>query len=377
MSLHDLIDSLIERRRASNRLRILPKQTGNGVDLYSNDYLGLSTSGRLMKAFRLELDQYNEVLCGSTGSRLLSGNTKLVEQFETKLKEIHGGGSATIFCSGYDANIGVIAALGHERRVCFFFDELIHASMRDAFRLSFGKSRKFPHNDVEELDRLLKQHDGPAVVCVESVYSMDGDTAPLKEIADLASHHGAALLVDEAHATGVFGRGGRGLVDELKLTEQIDIRVHTWGKALGCQGAVVVGPPNLQDLLSNYARSFIYSTGISAPLLLAAKAAYGLLLSAEKEREDLNTVINQWNRGAGAFGDQVTNNLSPIQSVLVPGENKVKAAAAKLQEKGFMSLPVVSPTVPVGTERLRISLHAHNSASEIEGVQQLLQEILQ
>jgi 8-amino-7-oxononanoate synthase len=263
---------LLEKRRSAGLLRSL-KTPENLIDFCSNDYLGLARSVTLRQTIEQSVAVHSNRLNGSTGSRLLAGNSALAEELETELAAFHDTEAALIFNSGYDANVGLLASLP-QRGDTLLTDDLIHASMIDGARLSVANRFKFRHNDLDDLENRLKRATGTVYVAIESVYSMDGDLAPLTEIVELCEHYEAALIVDEAHATGVFGPQGGGLVQSLGLQKRVFARVHTFGKALGVHGAAVVGSASLRDFLINFARSFVYSTALPPHSLLAIHSVY-------------------------------------------------------------------------------------------------------
>ncbi|MFC5412254.1 aminotransferase class I/II-fold pyridoxal phosphate-dependent enzyme [Larkinella bovis] len=369
------IDDLLEKRRSAGLLRTLKKPTGL-IDFCSNDYLGLAQSAVLRQRIEQAVAGQPALLNGSTGSRLLAGNSALAEELETEMAVFHQTEAALVFNSGYDANVGLLASLP-QRGDTLLTDELIHASMIDGARLSIAHRFKFRHNDLADLEDRLKRATGTVYVAIESVYSMDGDLAPLPEIAALCERYEAALLVDEAHATGVFGPNGGGLVQALGLQNRVFARVHTFGKALGVHGAVVVGSAPLRDFLINFARSFVYSTALPPHSLLAIRSVYRFLPECEALIRQLHALRRHCQQ---QIQDQLpamewTSAESPILGLIVPGNDACRAVAARLQQAGFDIRPILSPTVPVGRERLRICLHAFNSEPEIDSLVRVLQTL--
>ncbi|MGZ5245809.1 MAG: aminotransferase class I/II-fold pyridoxal phosphate-dependent enzyme, partial [Flavitalea sp.] len=259
------IKERLERRMAENAKRFL-RTTEGMVDFCSNDYLGIATNQLLKESINGELST------GSGGSRLLSGNYELIERTEDRIAAFHGAEAGLIFNSGYDANLGLLSCIG-QKGDTYLYDNLSHASIRDGIRLSFAESFSFMHNDVEDLERKLKSATGQVTVVTESVFSMDGDLAPLKEIAELCQRYEAFLIVDEAHATGIVGASGEGLVQELKLNEKCFARVHTFGKAVGTHGAIVLGSCELRDYLINFSRAFMYTTALPPASVSAISTA--------------------------------------------------------------------------------------------------------
>lgn len=370
----DALVKALEKRAGEGLLRRL-KVVDGMVDFCSNDYLGFARSERLTVRIRELYDQLHPGN-GSTGSRLLSGNTWLAEQVECQAALFHGAESALIFNSGYDANVGFFSSVP-QRGDTILYDELIHASVHDGRRLSLAESYKFKHNNPDHLEEKLKQASGTSYVVVESVYSMDGDFAPLERIVNLCKQYRARLVVDEAHATGVFGSHGRGMVHELGLEKEVFARIHTFGKALGTHGAVVLGSNLLREYLVNFARSFIYTTALPPHSLLGIRAAYEMLMDSEKERMQLLSLIGLFKTEMMLCADlELIASNSPVQCILIPGNIRVKELSQSLLEKGFDVRPILSPTVPKGFERLRICLHAFNTGKEIHDLVQHLIKIV-
>ena len=249
----------------------------------------------------------------------------------------------------------------------FLYDELIHASIRDGIRLSNAKSFKFKHNDLSDLQKKFSKCTGTVYIAVEAVYSMDGDSAPLKELASFSAENHCYLIVDEAHSNGVFGVKGTGLVQALALEKHIFARVHTFGKALGCHGAVVLGSQELRDYLVNFSRSFIYTTAASLHSIAVIQAAYQELNNTNAIAK-LKTNIDFFKETLCKQNLQASfiESNSPIQSCLFPGNSNVKEVAIQLLKKGFATKAILAPTVPQGQERLRICLHSYNTFEQIE-----------
>ncbi len=256
-----------------------------------------------------------------------------------------------------------------------FYDELSHASVYDGVRLSKASSFPFRHNDpahlTERLEFFRNNNSGNSncFVIVESVYSMDGDLAPLEELASLCETYGARLIVDEAHATGVFGKKGEGRVAELGLQEKVFARMHTFGKALGCHGAIVLGSSSLKAYLVNFARPFIYSTALPVHSLVSIKCAYYLLSKSNDKILKINNLVNLFrSKLSNSSFSEFLDSFSPIQSLVLEGNEAVKKVSIQLRDAGFDARPILSPTVPKGKERIRICLHAFNSESEIDAL---------
>ncbi len=363
----------LDERRNDESLRALTTSDGF-IDFCSNDYLGFSRSQILKDRIREELTRNPVRHVGSTGSRLISGNSEYCEALERYIAGFHQAESGLIFNSGYDANLGVFSSVP-QRTDTILYDRLVHASIRDGIRLSHARAFSFDHNNLESLERRLKTWSaerkgqggaGTIFVAVESVYSMDGDCAPLTEMAGMCRKYGASLIVDEAHATGVFGEHGRGKVVELGLQKEVFARLHTFGKALGCHGAIVLGSNALRTYLINFARSFIYTTALPFHSLAAIRCAYELLAADDELINTLRNRISYFRDNAGAdVARQLIPSDSAIQCVVIPGNAEVRKVARRLQEEGFDVRPIMHPTVAAGSERLRVCLHAFNTGDEI------------
>lgn len=366
-SANDFLRSSLEKREEQDAYRRLRKDH-QLIDFCSNDYLGFALSSDLRIAIQKELDQLGKVSLGSSGSRLLAGNSDYAEVLESRLAAFHETEASLIYNSGYDANVGLFSALG-QTDVTIIYDELIHASVHDGIRLSKASSFAFRHNDLVHLEERLKQATGLVYIAVESIYSMDGDAAPLADLAELAGRFQANLIVDEAHATGITGNRGEGAVQQSGLASHVFARVHTFGKALGCHGAVIVGSSLLRNFLINFSRSFIYTTALPVKSLVAINQAYRMLEQSENEREQLRNNIVLFKKGlVSLLSHRLIASDSPIQCLLVPGNGAVKKIAMYLQDKGMDIRPIMSPTVPKGKERLRICLHAFNTSEEINSL---------
>ena len=353
---------LDERKAAGNYRALHPE--GGLVDFCSNDYLGFARSTTLADDIHAELIKYPNALNGSTGSRLLAGNTAYAEELENQIANQHGYEAGLIYNSGYDANVGLFSSLP-QRGDTIISDELVHASIIDGARLSYANRYKFTHNDLGSLEEKLKQATGNIYIAVESVYSMDGDMAPLAGIAQLARQYQAHLIVDEAHATGVFGRG---VVDQLKLQGEVFAQVVTFGKALGCHGAIILGNDLLRDYLINFSRSFIYTTAAPFHQLVSIKMAYGLLERSQAEQAMLHSNISFFKANYYNELFELIPSDSAIQCILLKSNGRAKQLGTLLQTNGFDVRPILSPTVAVGSERLRICIHAYNTGHEISGL---------
>jgi 8-amino-7-oxononanoate synthase len=357
-----LINKLQERKNAS-AFRSLVIQ-GVQADYNSNDYLGIVKKRLIEK--KLHGMEFSH---GSTGSRLRAGNYRLVEEVEKEIATFHGAAAGLIFNSGYDANFGLMACIA-QRGDQILYDKLIHASLRDGIRQSFATSSSFAHNNLKELEKKLSLRKGNCFVVTESIFSMDGDMAPLIEISRLCDKYEAQLIVDEAHATGVIGTRGEGLVQHLSLSDRCFARIHTFGKALGCHGAIILGSPTLRDYLVNFCRPFIYSTAIPPTSVAAIRASYQIFPEMEKERAHLRELISVFSHPCFKKSD------TAIQCFIVPGNEAINKISRKLFENNLDARPAIYPTVPLGEERIRISLHSFNSLEETRRMIELLKNEL-
>lgn len=372
--LDGLVAAKLAQRKEQGTFRSLKTIDGQ-IDFTSSDYLGFARSKELKRRIAEAEKEFSDLGIGSTGSRLLTGNSKLAEAVEQQVAAFHGAETALIFNSGYDANVGLYSSLGRVAQY-IVYDELIHASVHDGMRLSHAESIPFKHNDVQHLKSVLSMLDGAAVVAVESVYSMDGDLAPLKELVAVCKEFDASLIVDEAHAVGLFGEG-RGRVSELGLEDEVYARLVTFSKALGCHGAAVLGNDNLRQFLVNHARSLIFSTFTSNHSLLAVKCAYDILSVYDYSHLNISHLIGLFNQSMNdVSGVRVVGGASPILGVIIAGNAEVRALAAAMQKDGFDVRPIVSPTVPKGMERIRICLHEFNTEEEVKGLVASLKKAL-
>ena len=372
--LNDLIHSKLRRLEELGLKREL-RLTEGLVDFSSNDYVGVIRDPEIQERILEAINKY-EPKSGSTGSRLLTGNSQLACDLEEQLAEFHKAESALLFNSGYNANVGLLTALG-QKEVTIIYDELVHASIHDGIRLSKANSNSFKHNDVADLKAILRDAHGPTVVVVESLYSMDGDFAPLIHISKLCVQHKATLIVDEAHAVGMYGEKGEGRVVELGLQEEIPIRLVTFGKAVGCHGAAVLCSWSIRDFLINSSRSLIFTTALADHSLLAVKTVYDMMSVGGVNKLNTSILISLFKQLMNdVSGFDASGSDSHIQAVIVPGNEAVQAASAELHEAGFDVRPIRFPSVPKGKERLRICLHEFNTEDEVKQLCKTLKSIL-
>lgn len=359
------------RRAAGLRRSLRPRAAGaTELDLASNDYLGLSQHPAVIDA---AVDALRTWGAGSTGSRLVTGDTDLHEQFERDLAEFVGAPAALVFSSGYAANIGAVVALSGPGAL-LVSDEHSHASLVDACRLSRARVRVTPHNDVAAVEAALAGRDEErAVVLTESVFSTDGTLGPLRDLHEVCRRHGAVLLVDEAHGLGVRGAGGRGLLDEVGLAGAPDIvMTTTLSKSLGSQGGAVLGSVAVRDHLIDAARTFIFDTGL-APAAVGAAAAALRVLIAEPERAA--AVLTRAAALAAMCGVDETPQSAVVSVIL--GDPEVALAAAEVcRERGVRVGCFRPPTVPAGTSRLRLTARASLTAEELDRARAVLTDVL-
>jgi len=377
MKLPENLIKKLEERKQNNSLRQLPS-FNNLVDFSSNDYIGFSKSETIFKSAHHYLIENEMIQNGATGSRLISGNHFLYQIAENFIGEFHEAESALIFNSGYDANVGFFSAVP-QRNDVILYDELCHASIRDGIVMSNAKSYKFSHNDFEDLEHLIQKFPQTNIyIITETVFSMDGDSPNLEELVQLSEKHNCHLVVDEAHTLGVFGENGEGLTQYLKLQDRIFARIMTFGKGLGCHGAVVLGSTELKEYLVNFARSFIYTTGLSPHSVATILISYQHLEIEKENIEKLRQNIVFFNQQKNLLGlkPMFVRSKSAIQSAIVPGNEKVKQLAQQLQDKGFDVKAILSPTVPEGQERLRFCIHSYNSEEEINQVLEFLRDFV-
>ncbi|MFZ5775091.1 MAG: 8-amino-7-oxononanoate synthase [Thermodesulfobacteriota bacterium] len=361
-------------RLPGGRIRLSSQPDQELLDFSSNDYLALSVHPAVIAAAQDALARYG---AGAGASRLMSGDLALHHALEEEVAGLKGKEAALAFGSGYQANSGIIPALVG-RNDLIFSDRLNHASIVDGCLLSGARLLRFRHNDPEHLESLLGQHAGrgTALIVVESLYSMDGDICPLDEIVRLKERYRCLLMVDEAHATGVFGARGGGIVEEAGLGEGVDLAMGTFGKALGSYGAYVAARRELIDYLVNRARSFIFSTALPPPVVAASLAAVRLVRDSEELRRELwgkVALFKKLLRQAGCAGDLGPSQIVPLHI----GDNAAALAAAEaLRHRGIFATAVRPPTVPEGTARLRFSITRHHGATELAAAARALAEVL-
>jgi 8-amino-7-oxononanoate synthase len=352
----------LARLNAASRGRRLVAQ--EGADFASNDYLGLAASGLLADAARDAIDR--GVPIGSGGSRLLRGNHAEHEALEADAAAFFGSESALWFSTGYAANSALLSTLPQTGDI-IIHDELIHASAHEGMRLGRALAVAVRHNDLADYEAAIRRYRlsggaGTVWIAVESLYSMDGDLAPIDGLIALADRHDAVLLVDEAHAIGVFGQGGRGLAAHVSGRENI-ITLVTCGKALGCEGALLCGPALVRDFLINRGRGFIFSTAPSPLMAAVTRAALRIVQDRPELRDELWAQVALAGKVLAPLGASIAG--SQILPVIIGDDASTMALAAQLQSQGFDVRGIRPPTVPEGTSRLRVSITRNASEANI------------
>ncbi len=366
------ITQKLRERKEQHALRSLQQRTFT-TDFYSNDYIGFSTHKGIELRIKT-LTEEKKMPHGATGSRLLSGNLPIFAETERYIADFHNSEVALLYNSGYDANVGFFSCIVGRGDV-ILFDSYSHASIRDGISLSLASSYKFKHNDLDDLEKLLKKFsssDRTVLIVTETVFSMDGDSPDMLKMLSLAKQYGAYIAVDEAHAIGVFGEYGSGIIQSLGIEKEVFARIVTFGKGLGAHGAAVLASREVIEYLVNFSRSFIYTTAMSPHSVATIRAGYEQLLQTD--------AIELLQHNIRYFKEQIDKyqlegfipSESAIQAIIVSGNDRVKKLAEKLQKEGMGVLPILAPTVPAGQERLRICLHSFNTEKEIEKLVRLL-----
>lgn len=377
MKLPENLIQKLENQKQNKLFKELPV-FNNLVDFSSNDYIGFSKSDMIFKHSHFYLLE-NEILQnGATGSRLISGNHSLFQIAENALAIFHDVEATLIFNSGYDANIGFFSTIPQENDV-ILYDELCRTSIQDRISLSDAISYPFIHNDFEDLERQILRFPNTIIyIVIESVFSMDGDSPNLEELVQLSEKYNCYLIVDEAHALGVFGEKGEGLMQYLQLNNKIFARIVTFENGLGCQGAAILGSIELKEYLINFANSFIYTTALAPHAVATILMAYQQLEIEKESIEKLRQNIVFFNQQKNLLGlkPMFVHSKSAIHSAIVPGNQNAKQLAQNLQDKGFDVQAIFSPQVPEGQERIRFVIHSYNSQEEINQVLELVRDFI-
>ena len=377
ISMDRLLQENLEKRRLQHlyrsRVRVdspcSDQLSVNGKKVHnfcSNDYLGLADNSVIANAFKKGIDEYGT---GSGASHLISGHSKAHCDLEQQLAEFTGRPRALLFSSGYMANMGVIGALVG-RGDAVLEDYLNHASLLDGGLLSRAKFQRYKHRDSEDLEaKLSALNCKRKLVVTDGVFSMDGDLAPVANLADVSHNNNAWLMVDDAHGFGVLGKTGAGLVEELNLgIDQVPVLMGTLGKAFGTYGAFVAGSESLIETLVQFSRSYIYTTAPPPAVAVATSASLELVKSEHWRRDKLKQLIARFRAGAKQIGLRLMDSNTPIQPVLMASDEQLLKANKKLLESGFMVGAIRPPTVPEGTGRLRITLSASHTDQQVDAL---------
>ncbi len=340
----------------------------------SNDYLGLSKHPLVIKAFQKAAEEFG---VGAGASRLISGTSKIASELEQRIAGFKEKERALVFTTGYLANLGIISAFCGEKDVVIV-DKLNHASIVDACKLSGARIRVYPHKDLNYLEKILKQcgRFQKKLIVTDSVFSMDGDLAPLKEIAELKNRYGAYLMIDEAHGTGIFGKKGTGAAEFLGVQNEVDISMGTLSKAIGTLGGFVAADGELVDYLINKSRTFIFATALPPAILAASTKSLELIQKDSLLRGTLWARIDQLRKGLEKIGIPIPKDASPIIPVIVGEEKRAKEVSDSLLREGFLIPAVRYPTVPKGKARLRITLSALHKESDVQKLLTVLSRTL-
>jgi 8-amino-7-oxononanoate synthase len=369
------LDDELERRADAGLLRSVREFRREGawvvtedgrrlLNFSSNDYLGLASHPDVLEAASRAAARAG----GATASRLIVGTDPAYGELEAKLADFQGTEAALVFGSGYLANVGVIGCLVG-RGDAVFSDSLNHASIIDGCRLSRATIHRYRHGDVEELETMLQRSNGERkLIVTESVFSMNGDVATLEEIVDLKERYGAALLVDEAHADGVFGPHGEGFAHELGVADRVDLHLGTFGKAFGAYGAYVAGSSLWVRYLVNASRSFVFTTGLPASVIAAVDAALDVVCGADKVRANLQEKARRFRTRLASLGLDTCGSSTQIVPLVTGASDAAVALSRALEDAGVLAVAIRPPTVPPGAARLRFSLTALHEDHDVEAV---------
>jgi len=356
----------IEEARAASlyrSLRITEPEDGR-LNFADNDYLGLRTHPRVISAFQKAAEKYG---AGSGASRLISGTSEIHDRLEKKIANFKQQEKALVYGSGYLANLGIVSALAGEKDLVII-DKLNHASIIDACRLSGAALRVYPHKNLKKLESILEKSVSfrRKLIITDSVFSMDGDLAPLPELAHIKKEHGAILMIDEAHGTGVFGENGRGAAEHFGVEDEIDISMGTLSKAVGCLGGYAAGPAVLIDYLINFSRSFIFATAPPAAMAAACLESFQVMEEEPERRRKLWQNVNQVRNEVEALGFETGATESPILPILIGSEEKALRISTRLQDEGVLIPAIRYPTVAKGKARLRLTVSARHTAQDLD-----------
>lgn len=368
----ELYRKTISRAKDTNKYRKLPEQKNNFsdyIDFSTNDYLCLSKNSKVLKSALEAGEKYG---VGSTGSRLLSGNIEIFDQFERRIAKDKNTESSMIFNSGFQANISVVSTILNHKilksKPIVFFDKLNHSSLYQAVFLSGAELIRYQHNNMGHLSELLEEYNNspsPKFIITETVFGMDGDIVPLQDIAYLAKKHNAFLYLDEAHATGLIGKNGYGLSTTIDLSSIDYIAMGTFSKAIGASGGYIACSNYMKEFLVNYCPGFIYSTANSPLSVGAAYQAWKMIKNLNKERKKLNDLASYLREELSNSDFNIGNSQTNIIPIILRSENKTIQTWKKLQEQNFILSCIRPPTVPPNSSRLRIALNITHKKEDL------------
>lgn len=366
MNPDEVLKSLLEKRQDKEMLRRLGHPQNDWIDFCSNDYLGLAKNSALSTAIASNFKHWKGPKNGSGSARLIRSNTPYIEALEQELADFCSAEAALIYNSGYTANLGFFSTVP-QRGDVVLYDAFIHASIRAGLQMGKAKSYAFRHNDVIHLEERIQSFKGKGrlFVVVESVYSMDGDSPDLKAIAELCRCHDCNLVVDEAHAFGLFG-AGEGRIGELGLVDSVYARIVTFGKALGVTGAAVIGSAVLKAYQINFSSPFIYTTLLSPHDIVAVKTAFDWMKKLHEDGEVSSTLLDYFQAQKANIDLEWIDSESWIHCAIVSGNAEAKKLEKVMHENGLDVKAILSPTVPEGKERIRICFHAFNTKEEVQ-----------
>lgn len=370
-----IYENILQSLKSENRLRSIPDDY-EGLDLVSNDYMGLGASYRdFLEEFR---NRFSEAQMSASASRLLQRSQRYHNQLEARLDTLYNK-KTLIFNSGYHANVGALSSLSLPKTL-IVSDKLSHASMIDGIRLGKGDSARYPHNDMTSLRRILQRKGSDyeqVIIATESIFSMDGDAAPLQDLVEIKNEYpGTLLYLDEAHAFGVFGEKGLGLAEASGLLDETDILVGTFGKAAAGSGAFIATTPMLHDYLLNSARSFIFSTALPPSAIAWDLMMTERLTGMNEERKQLHALAEWFRKEVEAITGSKSTSRSQIVPIHAGSAEKAVEMASHLRESGIDALPIRRPTVAAGTERIRLSLSAGLTRESLTPVLKVLADIM-
>ncbi len=360
----DFLSARLNERKEQNLLRQLQLR-GDEIDFCSNDYLGIIRN-------RLLRNRPTDLHTGSGGTRTYSGNYRLIEQVEEKIASFHNAETALIFSSGYDANLGLLASIP-QKEDTILFDECSHPSVKDGAKISVAEASSFRHNDLQDLKSQLRQAEGNVFVFTEAIFDTDGSIAPLEKIVKLCNEFHAHLIINESHSVGLFAEKGEGLIFDLGLEEVVFARIHGFGNASGCHGAVVMGSEQLKQYLLNFSNQLMHSTTLSEQTVATIWESYKILPQLWQERAHLNTIIQTFQDADLPY--EKLESDTPIQHLLVNSLEEANHVAEQIKKAGFDVRPVYYPAVPKGQERVRVVLHSFNTRGEVSWLIQAINSI--